>query len=86
MIKEKDLVPGRVITSLETQRTFEGLRQVVVAWMVIGFQEQVKRRHKRSQAPREGWHVLLLRFGPGNEILKDVIITPTSMALWKRLI
>jgi hypothetical protein len=85
MIKEKDLVPGRVITSLETRRSFEGLQQVVVAWMVIGFQEQVKRRHQRSKAPRDEWHVLLLRFGGGDRVLNDVVITPASMAQWKRL-
>lgn len=85
MIKEKDLVPGKVITSIERRWSRDGEVLTIIAWMVIGFQTQVKRRHQRTKAPRDGWHVLLLRFGGGDRVLHDVIITPGSMRDWKRL-
>lgn len=54
--------------------------------MVIGFQEQVKRRHKRSQVTREkGGTCCCCGSVRANEILKDVIITSTSMALVEAL-
>lgn len=87
MIKENDLVPGKVITSVETRATRTGLLTVVTAWLVIGFQGQVKRRHGKARAPKQGWHVLLLRFGSGDRVLHDVVITPDDMRTnrWKRL-
>lgn len=85
LIREKDLIPGRVIIETKPQSTFEGIRHIdIAAWMVIGVQAHVKRRHKRSSATREGWHVLLLRLGHDNEVLMDIVITP-SMSQWKRL-
>lgn len=88
MIKERDLVPGRVIVRLGPQQS--GPEPVVVeAFMVIGFQEQVKRRHAKSSAPRDGWHVLMIRFGPaltGHSVVCDVHITPEGFVRWKRLL
>lgn len=60
-----------------------GLIDIVTAWLIIGFQEHVARRHKRSKARRDGWHVLLLSFGGG--VLKDMVITPHDLHNWKRL-
>lgn len=87
MIKERDLVPGKVITSIDRRWTRDGEVEHVIAWMVIGFMELVKRRHSRSSAPRDGWHVLLLKFGEGERVLHDVVITPSEMTTnrWKRL-
>lgn len=87
MIKERDLVPGKVITSIDRRWTRDGEVELVIAWMIIGFMEVVKRRHSRQTAPRDGWHVLLLKFGGGDRILNDVVITPTEMMSnkWKRL-
>lgn len=86
MIKQKDLVPGKVITSAEKKWTSDGNPILVVtAWMIVGFQENVKRRHSKAQAPREGWHVLLLRFGGRDRIVHDVVISPNTFGNWKRL-
>lgn len=88
MIKENDLVPGKVITSIERRWSRDGEVVTVTAWLIIGFMTLVKRRHSRSKAPRTGWHVLLLRFGSGDRSpLYDVIITPSEMTSnkWKRL-
>ena len=87
MIKQKDLVPGRVITSADKKWTPEGKQvMVITAWMIVGFQESVKRRHSKSKAPREGWHVLLLKFGGKDRTLVDVTISPASFGNWKRLL
>jgi len=86
MIKQKDLVPGRVITSVDKKWSSEGVPILIVkAWLIVGFQESVKRRHSKAQAPREGWHVLLLRFGGKDRVLEDVIISPSTFGNWKRL-
>ena len=85
MIKEKDLVPGKVITYI--QRAWRAGAEVdsISAWMIIGFTEQVRRRHSKSSAPRDGWHVLLLRFGEEGQTLWDTMITPSAMTRdWKR--
>ena len=83
MIKAKDLVPGRVITQLA--RTWDGGREYewIEAWMVVGYQERVKRRHNTSTAPREGWDVVLLSFGGKLDVYN---FTEGSMRMWKRLI
>ena len=90
MIKEKDLVPGRVITDIDyvnrSWRDGGGELLIVRAWMIIGYQTHVRRRHSRNQAPRQGWHLLLLKFGGGDRVLRDVVITPNGMREWKRLI
>ncbi len=87
MIKQNDLVPGKVITSAEKKWNPEGRPIVVItAWLIVGFQENVKRRHSKVSAPREGWHVVLLKFGGRDRVLHDVTITPTSFDKWKRLI
>lgn len=87
MIKENDLVPGRVITSIERRWSRDGEVQIITAWLIIGFMDLIRRRHSRKSAPREGWHVLLLKFGGGERILNDVTITPSEMSTnkWKRL-
>lgn len=89
MLKEKDLVPGRVIVNV--QRSIlswnEPYVMVKVAWLIIGFSSQVKRRHARKSAPKLGWHILLLRFGSGERVLRDTVLTPNDMSsdAWKRL-
>jgi hypothetical protein len=83
MLKAKDLVPGRVITELKRSFDQNGSYDTVFAWMVIGFQERVKRRHQKSTAPREGWDVVLLSFGGQLEVRN---FTESSMRMWKRLI
>lgn len=86
MIKEKDLAPGRVITRIDRRWTSSGEVVTVAAWMVIGFQEQVRRRHGRSTAPRDGYHVLMLSLGGDGDPLREFTITPRSMqGEWKRL-
>lgn len=92
MIKERDLVPGKVITSVDRAwgvngQGVRGYVEVVTAWMIIGFQDQIRRRHSKMKAPREGWHVLLLKFGDADRVLHDVVITPSEMTSnkWKRL-
>lgn len=83
MIKEKDLVPGRVITTMKrVWGRGEPDRDVITAWLIIGFTSHVKRRHNAKQAPREGWHLLLLSFGGA---LQAVHITPSSLRQYKRL-
>jgi hypothetical protein len=83
MLKAKDLVPGRVITELKRSYDQNGQYEWVEAWMVIGFQERVKRRHNKSTAPREGWDVVLLSFGGRLDVRN---FTDSSMRMWKRLI
>lgn len=87
MIKERDLVPGKVITSVDRKWSRDGEVLIVTAWLIIGFMDLVKRRHSRKSAPRDGWHVLLLKFGGGDRVLNDVVITPSEMMTnrWKRL-
>lgn len=86
MIKERDLVPGKVITSCEKRHTQRGEWVLVVtAWMIVGFQENVARRHSKAKAPREGWHVVLLQFGGKDRTIIDMTITPNNFATWKRL-
>jgi hypothetical protein len=86
VIKESDLVPGNVIASVDRRWTRNGEPVRIIAWVVIGFITLIKRRHSRSSAPKDGWHVLLLRFGKGDRVLHDVIITSSDMTSdWKRL-
>lgn len=86
MIKEKDLAPGKVITSVDRRWSTEGEVITVTAWMVLGFERHVKRRHSRSSARRDGWHVLLLRWGDAGTVLNSIVITPYEMKDWKRFI
>lgn len=90
MLKAKDLAPGRVITELKRSYVHNGPSwgeateyESGTVWMVIGFQERIKRRHNKSAAPREGWDVVLLSFG-GQLDVKN--FTESSMQFWKRLI
>jgi hypothetical protein len=53
--------------------------------MIVGFQENVKRRHSKAKAPREGWHVMLLKFGGKDHTVHDVVISPSTFGNWKRL-
>ena len=78
MIKEKDLCPGRVLTSMDYVRG----EPEVTAWLVIGFTTKIKRRHSRKTAPKEGWEVLMLSFGGKLQVHH---VTPSSFASWKRL-
>lgn len=85
MITEKDLVPGRVITTMERKWAPMGGPDVIkiTAWLIIGFTVQVKRRHNAKKARKDGWHVLLLSFGGK---LTDIHMTPASMQNYRRLI
>lgn len=88
MIKEKDFEPGRVLTQLQhvwTAPGGEGLTEVITAWMVIGFQANINRRHKHKTAPRRGWDVVLIRFGVKDVPVVVVNFTPQTMSQWKKL-
>jgi len=90
MIKEKDILPGRVIGYSYLRSYEHGTEQAMamVLWMIIAVHPIIKRRHARANAPREGWNVLMLRLGEGygRDVLSNVTISEISTTHWRRMI
>lgn len=85
MIKEKDLVPGNVITRIEHYMNPSSYERVemIVSYLIIGFHQEIKRRHKKSRARIESWDTLLLKFG--STTLIRHVFTKNNLSEWKRL-
>ena len=91
MIKEKHLTPGRVLLRLSDHpRWREPAFQdeqgdplaVWIPCMVIAFLPDIKRRHSRATAPRDGWEVLVLWMDDLTIPLEQVRIRPDHRG-WK---
>lgn len=95
MIKEKHLVPGRMLACLHSHdrivmnhatgighRSFE---DVWVPCMVVSYFPTIDRRHAKSEARRSGWEVLVYWFDDRRERLQRVFIHNDAFSLkkWK---
>jgi hypothetical protein len=96
MIKIKDIVPGKIISPC-TYDSFMTAGEHFSGWdswdrlgtgqptfMIVGFQEKIKRRHSKKTARRDGFMILLIRFG-GEAVLREVVMTPFEMTCWQRM-
>ncbi len=94
MIKEKYLVPGRVLGRLTSREritmneaTDIGHRWFEDYWrpfMVVAYYPDIKRRHSRSTAPVSGWEVLIIWLGETTRPVEHVRI-PCDHDGWKLL-
>jgi len=92
VIKERHLVPGRVLLRSISKRVAVFDRQGrhfkddwVDAWqpcMVIACYRDVSRRHSRKTAPTEGWEVLVIWYGDIARPIEHVRIPPNHNG-WK---
>lgn len=87
MIKEKQLVPGRVLlrsvaVPYVNKFGYHDFRNVWVPCMVVAYQPDIKRRHARKTAPVEGWELLVLWWGEVRRPIEQVRIRPDQMD-WK---
>lgn len=85
MIKEKHLVPGRVLAfhkqKLEYDPEFGVCRiDKQVQCMVISYIPLIKRRHARSEAQRDGWNVLVFWLDDRTTRIETLLITPAAAA------
>jgi hypothetical protein len=94
MIKEKHLVPGRVLARLreeinwETNPTWGRYRTFKKRWvpfMVVSYYPDIKCRHARSTANVEGWEVLVIWLGETTRPVEHVRILPSEVNCWKLL-
>lgn len=62
MLREKNLVPGAIITRQRHygDDTFDGY---VTAWMIVSSKVNTKKRHGKKAARSIDWDIVLLRFG-----------------------
>ena len=87
MIKEKHLVPGRVLLRCVDHPTKRDQYNDPLDWwvpcMVIAVTKDVSRRHAKKTAPVDGWEVLVIWWGayPGRS-LEQVRILP-HQTCWK---
>lgn len=98
-ITARDLVPGRIITSLEYPSNIAGAmgrfpllgsdKPLVIPWLIVGVVEHVKRRHSWSKAKRLGWTVTLFRIGSKQvnspNVLECIDLREEDLQRWKRL-
>lgn len=94
MIREKHLVPGRVIANVTTEsnpifddrgrHTHSVLVDVWHPCMVISYVADIGRRHAKKTAPRNKWEVLVWWMDERQRKLESVMITPNSVK-WKSL-
>jgi hypothetical protein len=88
MIKEKHLVPGRVLLQkqlLTRQLPKHPYWKEETVWqpcMVVCCYPDVTRRHARKEAPVNGWEVLVLRWGDVARPVDQVRIVPDTKD-WK---
>lgn len=87
MIKEKDLVPGRVmqrvIPAYIEQPENHGTRYV--PFMVIGFQTKPARRHSTSSLPasKKSWEIVVIHMGGKLDVIR---MYASDFPDWVRLI
>jgi len=98
-MKFQALTPGRIVLNVNNFcKTFDKktgaikMETVFEAWMIISVCEVVARRHSKKTAPREGWNVVMMRFGehthkhmvyPNDQLIKTFLITPDRLRDWK---
>ncbi len=87
MIKEKHLVPGRVLLRAFDHPTKRDHYNYPLPWwipcMVISVIKDVSRRHAKKTAPADGWEVLVIWWGAyGGRALEQVRILP-HQTCWK---
>ena len=86
MIKEKHLVPGRVLLRAHSlPREVDGMERLVDAWvpcLVVSFIPDIKQRHSRDRARRLGWNVLVMWFDDRQRRLENVYV-PVGHQGWK---
>jgi len=86
MIKEKQLVPGRMLQNLQkvTYRDADGhlsYKKVWVPCMVVSYLPSIDRRHSKNEARRSGWEVLVFWFDDRRERLARVFIYNDAFTL-----
>ena len=86
MIKEKHLVPGRVLLRLTDHPTKKDRWGDPEPWwlpcMVIAYYPDVTRRHSKKTAPVNGWEVLVIWYGNTPRPVEHVRIPPDHQG-WK---
>jgi hypothetical protein len=86
VIKEKHLVPGRVLLRLTYHPTIRDKYNNPKPWwrpcMVVAYYPDIQRRHSRKTAPVTGWEVLVIWFGTTTKPVEHVRIQPEHQS-WK---
>lgn len=86
MIKEKHLVPGRVLLRATDHPTKKDRDGDPVCWwrpcMVVAYYTDIKRRHSKSTAPILGWEVLVIWWGSTVRPIEHITIPPEHRG-WK---
>lgn len=92
MIKEKNLVPGRMLLQSSERRVpifdqdgrhkYDVWNTVWHPCMVVAYYPDIKRRHSKKTAPIEGWEVLVLWTGEVRRPIEHVRIRPNDTS-WK---